>query len=296
MSTAITTVGQGGDSILPAGTTDARLVELWIGSRGRGGKQGEPVNPHTRQQYQRVAREFFDTVQVPLQAVTLADVQAWREGLNGSPATIKVHVDAVRTLFSFALKAGYIRLNPAALEKSPEVQKNVKGKVISEKQVLALINAAKPGRDTAFLQCLYSSGARVSELCELKWDSVSVNPHGGATLSIFGKGNKQRDATISADTYALLLALRGDSEFVFSTRTSNPIDRRAVNRIIERARKAAGIKEKVSAHWLRHSHASHSLERGAPVSAVQQQLGHASLATTTLYAHTQDSSANYLPV
>jgi integrase/recombinase XerD len=138
-----------------------------------------------------------------------------------------------------------------------------------------LILSARPGRDRVFIRTLYSSGARISELVGLRWSDVQPTAQ-GAVLHIWGKGGKQRQAGISADTYAELAALRGDAadaERVFA------FDRTTGHRIVKRA--AAGIKKPVSAHFLRHSHASHALARGASAVDVQEQLGHASLATTT---------------
>ncbi len=289
MNTAVAVIEQGNGSILPIDTTDTRLIDMWLDGR----------TENTVKQYARIVGRFLEVVQKPLQAVTLHDLQTWRAGLTGSAATVRTHIDMVRSLFSFALKTGYIRLNPAAPLKGPAVKNRVKAKVISEREAIAIINAANSDRDAALLQCLYSSGARVSELCNLTWGDVVENPNGGATLLIFGKGGKNREAHVSADTWRQLLSLRGDvadDAPVFATRTGKPIDRRAVNRMIDRACDRAGVDRAVSAHWFRHSHASHALERGAPVSAVQQQLGHSSLSTTTLYAHSTDSSANYLPV
>lgn len=173
----------------------------------------------------------------------------------------------------------------------------MKGKVLSERETIAIIGAAADNdRDAALLQCLYSAGGRVSEICALTWKDVVSTPDGGAELLIFGKGGKNRNAKISADTYRLLQAQRRfaeDTAPVFSTRTGSPLDRVAVHRIVKKATQRAGIAKAVSAHWFRHSHA---LERGANPAAVQEQLGHSSLATTTRYAHASNSSADYLIV
>lgn len=287
MTTALTVTDTA--AIIPADTTDARLVEMWLHGR----------TENTGQQYRRIIARFFAQVAKPLQTVNLSDLQTWANTLTGTAHTRKAHVDSVRSLFSFALKTGYIRLNPAAVLKSPATPDKVKGKVLAEREVLAIINAADNPRDTALLQCLYSAGGRVSEVCNLKWSDVVPIPDGSAELLIFGKGGKNRNAKISADTYRLLIAQRRFAENtapVFQTRTGNALDRVAVHRIVKEAAQGAGITRPVSAHWFRHSHASHALERGANPAAVQEQLGHSSLATTTRYAHASNSSADYLIV
>lgn len=276
-------------AIIPADTTDARLIEMWM--------HGKSAN--TASQYTRIAARFFETVGKPLQAIHLSDLQTWADSIDGTAHTRKAHIDTVRSLFSFALKTGYIRLNPAAVLESPATPDKVKGKVLAEREVLAIINAADNPRDAALLQCLYSAGGRVSEICGLTWKDVVPTPDGGAELLIFGKGGKNRNAKVSADTHKLLQAQRRfaeDDAPVFTTRTGNAIDRVAVHRIIKATAKKAGVKKAVSAHWFRHSHASHALERGANPAAVQEQLGHSSLATTTRYAHASNSSADYLVV
>ena len=288
MTAALTVTNQDA-AIIPADTTDARLVAMWLHGR----------TENTGQQYRRIVARFFAQVAKPLQNVNLSDLQAWADTLTGTPHTRKAHIDTVRSLFSFALKTGYIRLNPAAALQSVKTPDKVKGKVLAEREVLAIINAADNPRDTALLQCLYSAGGRVSEICALTWNDVIPTPNGGAELLLFGKGGKNRSAAISADTYRLLLAQRRFAENdapVFTTRTGNALDRVAAHRIIKEAAQAAGITRPVSAHWFRHSHASHALERGANPAAVQEQLGHASLTTTTRYAHASNSSSAYLIV
>ena len=283
------TVSTDNAAIIPADTTDTRLIEMWM--------HGKSAN--TSLQYTRIVARFFAQVGKPLQTINLSDLQMWADSIEGTAHTRKAHIDTVRSLFSFALKTGYIRLNPAAALQSVKTPDKVKGKVLAEREVLAIINAADNPRDAALLQCLYSAGGRVSEICALSWKDVVPTPDGGAELLIFGKGGKNRNAKISADTHTLLQAQRRfaeDSAPVFSTRNGTPIDRVAVHRTIKDAAAKVGIKKAVSAHWFRHSHASHALERGANPAAVQEQLGHSSLATTTKYAHASNSSADYLIV
>lgn len=286
MTNAIVHTNSSTDAIIPTDTTDARLIDMWLHGRTR----------NTRQQYTRIVRRFLDTVQRPLSAVTVSDLQSWYDSLTGSPYTVAVHVNAIRSLFSFAVRTGYLRLNPAAVIKPPPLADKSAARVLSERETLAMINAASSDRDRAFLQALYSSGCRVSELCAVRWADVLERPDGNAELLIFGKGGRNRRVGISADTLRLMKQQRTDSEHVFTTRTGRPLDRTTAHRIIKRAAQRAGIQRPVSAHWLRHSHATHALERGANPAAVQEQLGHSSLHTTTRYAHATDSSSAYLVV
>ena len=106
---------------------------------------------------------------------------------------------------------------------------------------------------------------------------------------------------LSANTWATLGEIRGGGvpdAPVFRSRKGGPLDQSAVHRIVKAAAERAGLSAEVSAHWLRHAHASHSLDRGAPIHLVQQTLGHASVATTGRYLHARptESSAKYLAV
>jgi integrase/recombinase XerD len=107
---------------------------------------------------------------------------------------------------------------------------------------------------------------------------------------------------VNAAAYAALLALRGEStqaaDYVFATRTGKALDRHAAHRLLKRVLQRAGVKEcaGASCHWLRHSHATHSLQQGANVADVKAQLGHSSLNTTSLYVHAGSYSSDKLPL
>jgi site-specific recombinase XerD len=288
MTTALTTTTT--NAIVAAGSNDADVVTMWINKVNR--------SANTSAQYNRVARSFFAYVGKPLSAITYNDLDAWVQSLEGAPATIKAKVAAVKSLFSFAAKLGYLALNPAAIVEPPRVADRKHRKVASEEAIIKLVNAAGSARDEAILRTLYSSGCRVSELCSLTWSDVVPTEDGKANLRIVGKGNKERTAGISAATYSALLNIRpmvGDPALpVFLSNRGQAMDRTVIHRMIEKVGAKVGVK--LSAHWFRHSHATHALKRGANVVDVQEQLGHSSLAVTTGYAHRQHSSADSLAI
>jgi site-specific recombinase XerD len=135
---------------------------------------------------------------------------------------------------------------------------------------------------------------------------------------VFGKGGKTRAVLLSASTWKVLAALRAEASRqvgdmpdadaklapasadapVFLSRKGGALDPSAVHRVVKAAAARAGLPGEVSAHWLRHAHASHSLDRGAPIHLVQATLGHASVATTGRYLHARpsESSARFLGV
>jgi site-specific recombinase XerD len=295
---AVTNVG---DTWLVAyDTTDDRLVELWLHT----GKRAD--SPRTQALYRRVWRAFSAIVGKPLQAVNLSDLQTWRESLKGAPATQRVNIATIRSLFAFGVRVGYLRMSPAVMLDSPKIGATTHRRTLSESNTLRMFDACQTAQETALLRVLYSSGARVSEVLALTWQDVTPRTAGGAVLHIVcGKGSKSRDAGISAAAYMALLALRDgapDAAYCFATRTGAPLDRQRAHRILKDVAKRAGLKDSAgnlltvlpSCHWLRHSHATDSLAHGANVTDVMAQLGHASLQTTSGYVHSTGYSCDKL--
>lgn len=279
--------------LIQADTDDEMLAEMWINKPRRARSR------HTRDQYRRVWNTMRQALPKPLQNIKVDDLMAWANGLSGTPHTIKLHVAVVKSLFSFAYKVGYLRVNPAVILETPHVPDQKHAKVLREEEIFALLAAAKSARDKVLVRTLYSAGLRVSELCGLRWQDVVPTIGGKAVLIIYGKGGHQREAEISAATHRALQDLRGDArpeDYIFRTRTGHHLDRSEVHRLLKRLAQDAALNKPMSAHWLRHSHASHALDNGANPKAVQEQLGHSSLAVTTGYLHTDKGTAGYLKV
>ncbi len=284
-------------ALVDRGTTDAQLVYLWLHSGKRAG------SPATQETYSRVWRTFSAFVGVPMQDVTLSDLQAWQESLTGSAATVRTNVATIRSLFAFAQKTGYLRVNPAVMLAVPAVQKTAHRRALTQADTLRLFDACRTAQETALVRVLYSSGARISEILSLTWQDVQPRADGAGVLHIVrGKGGKSRQAGINKPAFDALAALRRPNatgkDFVFSTRNGTALDRVAAHRLLKTVATRAGLKDvtgaDVSCHWLRHTHATQALAAGAVVTDVQAQLGHASLATTTGYAHSAAYSADKL--
>lgn len=290
----------GSMQLVAQGTTDAQLVYLWLHSGKRAGSTA------TQDTYSRIVQRFFACVGKPLQAVTLSDLQDWRETLTGSAATQRTNIAAVRSLFAFAVKVGYLRMSPAVMLETPKVQQMQDARTLTQADTLRLFDACQTAQETALLRVLYGSGARISEVLSLTWQDVQPRQNGaGAVLRIRdGKGGKARQAGINAAAYAAILALRHESTpataFVFATRNGTALDRHAAHKLLKRVLSRVELKDAksapVSCHWLRHTHATHAIAAGAPLTDVQAQLGHASLSTTTIYAHATAYSADKLPL
>lgn len=275
----------------PQAPTDGRLIELWIHGR----------SPHSQRAYTADARRFLAHVGRPLAAITLADLQEFADSLGElAPSSQARVLSAVKSLLTFGHKTGYLAVNVGAALRLPKRKDRLAERILSEAAVQKMLAKEDNPRNHALLRLLYGAGVRASEICSLRWRDCQARQQSGQ-VTVFGKGGKTRHVLLSAETWAEVLALRGsagEDAPVFAGRRGQPLSTSQVWRIVKSAAAGAGLSEGVSPHWLRHAHASHAIDRGAPISLVQATLGHASTATTGRYLHARpdDSSARYLAV
>ena len=258
---------------------DEGLLKLWLHGR----------QPATISAYERDARRFLADVGRPIAAMTLADLQGHLDGMSGvSHATRARRTAVIKSLFAFALRVGMLQVNAAAALRIEKLAETSAERVLSEVEVARLIGVETNPRNRALLRLLYLCGLRASEGAGLKWRDLTGNEKKGGEARVLGKGGKLRTVTIPADLWRELAALtpsvRPEAP-VIPSRSGGEIDRDDVHRIMKAAVKRSGVNPGASAHWLRHSSATHALNGGAPIQVVQQRLGHASLNTTTRYLH-----------
>ena len=271
-----------------------RLLQMWLHNR----------SPHTKKVYLRYVKRFFTWCAKPLHTVTLADLQGWQDTLvHSSPNSQRLAITAVKSLLSFTYSIGITTVNVGMGIRTPPFKDTLNEKYLTEMEVATLIGMEPNPRNQTLLLLLYAGGFRVSEVCSLTWKDLNNRDDAGQ-VTVFGKGGRTRTVLLPANVWEKLNQIRGganDLAPVFSSRQKNingkGLDPSWVYRIVQKAAKRAGIKKKVSPHWLRHAHASHSLERGAPLHLVQETLGHTNVATTSKYLHARPntSSAMYLP-
>jgi integrase/recombinase XerD len=274
--------------------THGRLIEMWL----------HGLSPQTQDRYRRTSRRFLEFVNKPLHLVALADIQGWQlHLLDLSPSSQRTALATIKSLLSFGHKIGVLPENVGLSMRLPKAKDCLHERILSESEVQSMIALELSLRNRVILLLLYASGLRVSELCQLTWKDLKARSNSGQ-VTVLGKGGKTRTVLLPGAVWNEIMQLRlyahsGDA--VFCSREGDDkgrhLDRTQVYRIVAAAAKRADIEGKVSPHWLRHSHASHSLEHGAPIHLVQATLGHSDITTTSRYLHARpdDSSAMYLP-
>ena len=276
------------------GSHDEQLVQLWLSMK---------ASSATRRAYASEIVRFRAFTQKPIAWVTLADLQAFAEILGqGTLQTASQNraLTAVKSLLSFGQETGYLPYNVGAAVKLRPSRDGLAQRILEESEVAKLIDAAPGGRNHVLLKLLYVSGVRVSEICGLKWCDALQRQEGGQ-ITVFGKGGKTRTILLKPQVWQQVLSIKGDAkaaDAIFPSRKGGgALDASQVRRIVYAAARKAGLGKKVSPHWMRHAHASHALDRSAPIHLVQATLGHASVSTTGRYLHARptDSSSFYLP-
>lgn len=216
--------------------------------------------------------------------------------LGLGPASIRRSVSAVRTYFTFLVAEGHVSQDPSDRLESPARWRTLP-EVLAVSEVESMLETPAADdrlawRDRALLELAYGAGLRVSELCGLQLTELLL---ADGLVQVRGKGGKERLVPVGRGTIgALSIYLhqvrpaldRGRSQGrVLLNGRGEPLSRVGAWGIVKRAAQRAGITRKVSTHTLRHSFATHLLEGGADLRAVQEMLGHADLSTTQIYTH-----------
>ena len=242
---------------------------------------------------------FLKTENVDMLAVTLDDLQRFAAGLHDigiHPRSQARILSGIKSFFHFLVMADYREDDPSELLEGPKIGFKLP-EVLTVEEIDTIISTVdmskKEGqRNRAILETLYSCGLRVSELCNLKLSELYFDE---GFIKVEGKGSKQRLVPISPRAikeikYWLLdrnlgKIKKGFEDYVFLARWGNSISRIMVFHLIKELAEKAGITKNISPHTFRHSFATHLLEGGANLRAIQCMLGHESIATTEIYTH-----------
>jgi integrase/recombinase XerD len=229
-------------------------------------------------------------------ARTLREYIYHLKDLGLSPASIRRNVSAVRSYFRFLLGEGHVVRDPSERLETPKRWRTLPEvlKVAEVERLLAAISLDEPlaFRDRAMLELAYGAGLRVSEWISLGIRDVLLEDH---LVRVFGKGSKERLVPIGRSAIgAIAMYLRelrpklerGEGKgMLFLNSRGRPLSRMGAWKILRKYVQRAGIVKPVSPHTLRHSFATHLLEGGADLRAVQEMLGHADISTTQIYTH-----------
>ena len=278
-------------SVLPPDADDALLLRTWLHGKAPGTVEG----------YRRDVRTLMIRIPEGLRTLTLPQLQHWADALAPlAPATRARRIAAVKSLLTFAFNVGYLPYNIGRGLRIPKRTRSLAARILPESAVQRMIHRAPHPRDHALLLTLYATGARVSEMTRLTWKDLRKRENGGQ-LTLCGKGSRTREVPVPPAVWNALTALRQATPHPQPQNhvwqgARGPLTRKGIWDIVRRAAKRAELEENPSPHWLRHTAASHALDRGAPIHVVQSTLGHRSLTTTSQYVHArpQDAIGNYL--
>lgn len=252
--------------------SDQHLVELWL--------CGRPET--TAKSYRSIATAFLASLSTALPQTTVADIAAWVKGLEGSEGYKAQQVVVAKSLLSFAERTGYCVFNVGMVLRIPKQKRTLHKRIVSLEVVQELIAAAPAGRDRVFIKFLYASACRVSEAVGLEWEDL-----GEGVVTLHGKGGKTRTVPVPQSVLDELIPLkpiRPKTQAVFRSIRGLRLTVRDAQRIVEKARGEVTTK-KISPHWLRHCHATEALSKGCPIHVLSGSLGHANVATTSVYLH-----------
>lgn len=215
-----------------------------------------------------------------------------------SRATVARHLSALRSFFKYLVREGVVDANPARTVATPKREKHLPA-VLQTSDVALLLEQPDTSttlglRDAAWMELLYASGLRISELVGIAIDDVELRSR---LVKVRGKGSKERIVPFGTKAEVAIrayLAVRGelvrdtDVESVFVNYRGEKITTRSVRRLFDGYVRDASLRAGISPHTLRHSFATHLLNAGADLRGIQELLGHASLSTTQKYTHLND--------
>lgn len=259
---------------------------------------------NTRLAYQKDLEQYLEFSRVQSQELDQADLThlrhftAWLRREELSPRSIARKVSSLKQFYQFMVREGQMESDPAELLTVTVKTKRLP-KHLSIDEVLAILRAAggktdSEIRDRALLELWYATGCRVSEIAGVTVDALDIK---GKTVKISGKGGRERILPIHQDAIHWCEEYRSvrhewirqaglkETELFFLSRRGTALTRQAIWKTLKRYAKMAGVHRNVWPHLIRHSFATHVLQGGADLRAVQELLGHRSISTTEIYTH-----------
>jgi len=239
-------------------------------------------------------------VKLKPELITLTDLRGfinWINELGMIPSSQARILSGIKAFYKYLLMEDMIKTDPSELLESPKIRRKLPDTLSYEEinKIIAALDLSKPEgmRNKAILETLYGSGLRVSELTELKLSNLYLDIE---FIKVTGKGNKERLVPIGSEAIkAMKLWIenvrvhnpikKGEEDYVFLNRRGTRLSRQIIFLTIKGLAETIGLKKKISPHTFRHSFATHLVEGGADLRAVQEMLGHESITTTEIYTH-----------
>lgn len=246
--------------------------------------------------------QYSDSQLVKLkpELITLTNLREfinWINELGMIPSSQARILSGIKAFYKYLLMEDIIKSDPSELLESPKIRRKLPDTLSYEEinKIIAALDLSKPEgmRNKAILETLYGSGLRVSELTELKLSNLYLDIE---FIKVTGKGNKERLVPIGSEAIKALKIWienvrvhnpikRGEEDYVFLNRRGTRLSRQIIFLTIKGLAETIGLKKKISPHTFRHSFATHLVEGGADLRAVQEMLGHESITTTEIYTH-----------
>lgn len=262
------------------------------------------LSGNTVESYKSDVITFIDNTKKNIKEINKEDIQNYIDSLhssNFSTATVARKLSSLRMFFLFWVGEGLIDQTPMNNIQSPRMEKKLP-KFLSADEVKNLIESVNGDfkyslRDRAILELLYGCGLRVSELLDLRKEDLFLKED---FIRVKGKGSKERIVPLGGEAKKALIKYmtasrpafnKKNSSFLFLTRSGNKLSRMGLWKRFQQYIAKSGIKKDLTPHTLRHSFATHLLERGASLRTVQLLLGHCDISTTQIYTHVD---RNYL--
>jgi len=251
-------------------------------------------SPHTILNYKLDLEEFFKiTENIPVEKIEYFQLRKYLVQLRSKeykPRSLARKLSSLRSFFKFLQREKFIKNNPAPLLTTPKLDKKLPN-FLSEAEMVNLLEVAPTDkeagrRDRAILETLYSSGLRVSELVGLNVEHVDFISN---MVKVMGKGKKERLVPIGDQALKAIKDYlehrKHKSPIVFLNKNGSRLSAKSVCDITHKYIKLTSVNRNISPHVLRHSFATHLLNRGADLRSVQELLGHVNLSTTQIYTH-----------
>ncbi|MGI6487200.1 MAG: site-specific tyrosine recombinase XerD [Syntrophothermaceae bacterium] len=261
------------------------------------------LSPNTLEAYSRDLRKFFAYLHrrgikqpTEIKRTDIVDYLGWMLDQGAAYSSMARSLSTLKAFFRFMIQDGYLEHNPTDNVESPRLRRRLP-EVLSIKEVEILLDQPNPVtvigiRDRAMLELMYATGLRVSELLSLQLDDINLT---AGYVRCLGKGKKERIVPVNQTSIFWVERYIGRSRrqlvkshlerTLFVNARGRKLSRQGFWKILNGYTRQAGINKSITPHTLRHSFATHLLENGADLRAVQEMLGHADISTTQIYTH-----------